>query len=215
MTLKTLAPEEAKANWEREWEGLRKTKFQQAIYNNDLDDATGILTETIEAVLGEENTGRKRSDNRAPVMRAAPNTRGDRYQTIHKLQLQRFLRQPQELRRAPTEELRAAASRRRTMLARRTIDIGDIELGTEEAEHKVRDIGQHETQKRIDEWKTRITNDGAAKRRWVMQETHMHWGSGEGDPHPQLLAERSRAELAVGWRHRSGASRSRQRRSPR
>lgn len=62
-------------------------------------------------------------------------------------------------------------------------------------------LGQHQTQKRIDEWKTRLNNDGAANRRGVMQGTPMFWGSGEGDPHPQLLAERSRAELAVRWRH--------------
>lgn len=131
MTLKALAPDEAKVNWEKEWEGRRQTRFQRAIHNEDVDDATGTLTETIEAVLGEENSGKQRADITKPVVKAPPNTRGSRYQTIHKRHMQRFLRQPQELCRQPTDELRAATSRRQDMLARRTMDIRDIELGTD------------------------------------------------------------------------------------
>lgn len=116
---------------------------------------------------------------------------------LHEWQLQRFLRQLKELRRQPTEQLHAAASRWQAQLGRRSMGIRDIELGTEEAEHIVQGVierlGQHETQKRIEEWKSRLTDDGAAKRRWIMQETPMHWEGREGDPHPQLLVERSRA----------------------
>lgn len=75
MPRKALTTEEAKAAWEKEWRGGRQTRLQRAFRDESECGASGVLTETIEVVLGEEGSGGKRADVRQPVLQAPANTR--------------------------------------------------------------------------------------------------------------------------------------------
>lgn len=162
------------------------------------DEACRRFSDYAEDVLADEgDLGVRRSQIAKPVAYVKWTRSSGEHQTLHERQLRRLRRKLNEYKSHPKDDL----LQRTREYSANVNDVPEQLVTTEEylewVESNIQEIQDSEKQKRIQNWKEKMSTDIAALAKWIKRAPRI--STGDSDPHPAIIGEKCRKELEERW----------------